>query len=389
MKILYLSGAPRVSTHEKTTLPGPRSHILGVIKGFEQNGFIVDKYIVGDINLKVSTLKNIDKKMSNIFLVRFVADILRIYSSVKHNRLSYNKYVSTIDIVYERFGVFQSMGYLFKKRAKKLWILETNGIQFLEAKFDRNSIYLYETCKKLEIKAYRECDYLVCISNELKFMLISQLNIDSQKIIVIPNAVDSERFDNKNCLVIRKFKGFTIGFVGELANWSGIDLLLKAVKLVVDDGFDVHLSIIGDGIMKDSYISLINDLGLGDRVDLLGRIDWNEIPKYINGFDFAFSGQLKLKGGKMYLSPLKLYEYISMGKPIIAANFEDSSSLIKHMETGVLFKSGDLESLVDSIRIAYSDINYFKENALRCRDKLIEKHTWKARVSDLLTYLKM
>ena len=122
----------------------------------------------------------------------------------------------------------------------------------------------------------------------------------------------------------RLFTGFTIGFVGSLYSWAGLDLLLEAMSELQTAGYEVSLVVVGDGEMKSTWWQQALDLGLKDRVKFIGRVPWQEVPQYIAGCDLGYSGQIQLQMGKMYLSPMKLYEYMSMGKPVIASAFEDA-----------------------------------------------------------------
>ncbi|PWT93467.1 MAG: glycosyltransferase WbuB, partial [Acidobacteria bacterium] len=128
----YLSGAPRVSTIPQTELTGPRTHVLGVIHAFEQLGWDVKKFIVGDRVPKSWVTSGSEQFIAQSRSRALTADLLRLPMQSNFAREAWHALGNEVDWVYERFGVFQKMGSIFKKH-RKLWILETNGPAFIEA----------------------------------------------------------------------------------------------------------------------------------------------------------------------------------------------------------------------------------------------------------------
>jgi len=121
MKILYLSGAPRVSTKAISSCQGPRAHVLGVIGGFEQLGYPVDQLIIGDqvpermITSNFEPQKEVSKIKQTALLV--LSDIIRLFIRMliilkgKMTRAS-----NRPDLVYERYGLFMGLGNFLKSQ---------------------------------------------------------------------------------------------------------------------------------------------------------------------------------------------------------------------------------------------------------------------------------
>jgi glycosyltransferase involved in cell wall biosynthesis len=166
--------------------------------------------------------------------------------------------------VYERSAVLQAMGWIFKRDGGP-WILETNAPLFYEAKVDRNSIVLSGLARWLELRAYRECDVLVCVSEALKEILVREAGLQPEKVVVVPNGVDTIFFDPNRYTPMRMFEGFTIGFVGHLSAWQGLDLLLEALKDLRAEGIDASLVVVGDGPMRQAWEAQARRLGINYR----------------------------------------------------------------------------------------------------------------------------
>ncbi|AWW29057.1 glycosyltransferase WbuB [Echinicola strongylocentroti] len=385
MKLLYLSGAPRVSTQLKADAGGARAHILGVINGFRSLNWDVSEFIVGNRIMKSGHKTDFQKSLSKSYFKRLAADLIRITYGAYNNRISYKMH-HQVDCVYERLGAFQLMGMKFRKNGVP-WILETNSVLYEEAKNDRKSIILSGICKKMEAKAYHSCDYLVCVTDELKTMVLEHFDIDPGKILVVPNGVDTDRFDPESVSPIREHDDFTVGFVGSMIAWCGVDVLIRAVDILKEE-IPIKVTVVGDGLKKNEWENDCANAGLGDTITFVGRKPWNQIPSYIGGFDVCYSGQVATHSGKMYHSPLKIYEYLSMGKPVLAARFQDASKMIQDQQNGFCFKSGDVNDLVEKIRLAYELFKKGKFDPDLIREPVVQSHSWKSRIEFILKETK-
>ncbi len=379
MKLSYLSAAPRVSTKQYAELAGPRSHVLGVIQAFETLGWEVNPFIVGDQVPEQWIKKGSAEQLTKSIFHAAAADLVRISSNIINSHRAWRALGHQTDWVYERFSALQMLGWHFKKRGIP-WILETNAPLFYEAKVERQSIALTSLVKKREIWAYQHCDVLVCISQTLKEIIVQEIKISPDKILVMSNGVDTTFFDPAQHAPKRIFKEFTIGFVGLLMQWAGMEYLLYALAESKD--IDLRLVIVGDGPEKTHLEQLVTQLGLTETVYFTGRVAPAEVPAYIAGFDVCYSGQVPLRIGKMYLSPLKLYEYMAMGKPVLASAFDDARQLIEEGKNGFLFEPADKQSLKQALKkVAKS---HLAEMGTAARLLVEVDHSWVARVRTLI-----
>ena len=387
MKVLYLSCAPRVSTKAISSSHGPRAHVLGVMGAFEQLQFSVDKLIIGDIVPESMITANFEpQKEGSIikrtllliasdivrFLIRMVVILLGITTS-KRNRPG---------LVYERYGLFMGLGNFFKK-PEGIWILESNAVLSQESSGDRSTMFFNNLARRSEAKAYRKCDYLVVVTEELKQLIIKAFNIPPSKIIVVPNGVDSNRFNPEIKEVIRpQTTSFVLGFVGSLMPWQHLQLPIRVVTKLRNEGLDIGMTIVGDGAERVDLKSLVLKLEAEDYITFTGSVDWQDVPSYINGFDACYSGPLTLTSGKMYLSPLKLYEYLAMDKLVVASNYPDAVNLLTEELASCLFLQNDEESLAELLRkLVRKDIS---ANFDLLGKKVREELSWTAKVRSLL-----
>jgi glycosyltransferase involved in cell wall biosynthesis len=292
-----------------------------------------------------------------------------------------------VDAVYERFALFQGLGRYFQQ-AGIPWILETNALLTKEAATDRNAVALKRIARDREQRAYERCDVLVAVSDVLKRDIVSEFQIDANKIVVVPNGVDLSVFDPESCEPVRYSDSFTIGFVGALALWQRLDVLLRSVAKVRARGADVAVTIVGDGPKRDAWQALAKELSLEHAAVFVGRVDPSEVPAYIAGFDLAYAGHSGTSES-VYFSPIKIYEYMAMGKPVVATRFDDAELLVEEGATGYRFESGDEEELANILEKAqHLGTEELLALGRRARAEVAKSHTWAHRVRELMDELR-
>jgi glycosyltransferase involved in cell wall biosynthesis len=382
-RLAYLSGAPRVSTHPEAEASGARSHVLGTLGAFEQLGWKVERFIVGDALPQSWTTSGSQRVASRTFTRRLGADAMRLVLRWVNSRRVRRAFRGRVDLIYERFGAFQALGSACRQGGTP-WVLETNGPLFYEAKVERKSLVLSALARRMERKAYRDCDLLVCISETLKGILVDSCGLPAEKVVVIPNGVDTAFFDPARYEPRRLFSGFTVGFVGNLYAWAGLNLHFEAVAELRQAGLEISTVVIGDGVMRERWENQVRSLGISDHVVFTGRLPQPSVPHYIAGFDVGYSGQVALQLGTMYGSPIKIYEYMSMAKPAIASAFWDAQRVIHDDIDGFLFAPNDKESLKATLHRAYNAQEGLARMGAAARAEVVAHHSWTARARSLL-----
>ncbi len=380
----FLTGAPRISTHPDAEMSGPRSRILGLMGGFTALNWQVEPFIVGDRVPKKWSAKGSGAAISKGFFRTLTVDFMRLILGVINSWRSWQQIGHRVNYVYEYAATLQCLGWIFQRHGIP-WILQTEALLFYEAKVDRQALVLDRLAQWIEIKAYKECDVLACVSETLKDILVSEFNIPADKIVLVPNGVDTDFINPQRHVPKRIFPGFTVGFVGSLYAWAGLDILFTAIHELRIEGWDISVVIVGDGLMKELWEKQIQQLELSNCVNFVGRVSWQQVPQYIAGFDIGYSGQIQPQIGKMYLSPMKLYEYMAMAKPVIASAFEDAQRLVCVGKTGFLFQPGNKEDLKLALIAAYRNRAKLSEMGIAARQEIETNHSWKVRVEKLVT----
>ena len=173
--------------------------------------------------------------------------------------------------------------------------------------------------------------------------------------------------------------GFYIGFVGYFAPWQGLEILIDAADLVKKRGYpDIKYLIVGDGGgLKKSLQTRVEKYNLKQEISFLGHIKHQDIVHYINAFDVAVAPFTGERNKLIGLSPLKLYEYLACGKPVIASRIEGVSEVVEEGGCGYLFDPEDATDLAEKIIQVYQERQYLTQLGTNGRKLIEEKYSWR------------
>ncbi len=202
----------------------------------------------------------------------------------------------------------------------------------------------------VRLSLLKKCDAFIATTEQIKRELID-CGVAEERIVLIPNGVDTERFtpstrDDKR--ILREKLGIRAGpaclFVGRLIRRKGIDVLLRAWKEVMRDITDATLFIVGGGEEKETLQRLSESLRISTGVSFLGHIGPAEVVEYYKISDlFAFPS----RGEGM---PNAILEAMSSGLPVIATAIGGIVDMITDGGNGRLVPADDHGALAASIK---------------------------------------
>ena len=169
----------------------------------------------------------------------------------------------------------------------------------------------------------------------------------SEKITVVPNGVDQEKYSRRELRTYvvngsRKTKdGIILGAVGRLTDEKNYPLLLAAVKQVIQSVPNTRLIIIGDGPLRTVLESKARELSISGSVDFLG--ERTDVPELLNVMDMFILASYSEGMANCLL------EAMAVGLPVIASDIKGNIEIVVDQKTGFLFQSGDQSALVDKI----------------------------------------
>lgn len=382
----YLSGAPRASNLNDAENLAVKNHIDGVIQGMKKNGLEIKECIIGNYLPKMFRTKGSEKLTNKSKLNRLVADLVRLFIRY-FSRIHASKKIENVDFVYEQMGVMQALGLPFKKKGIP-WVLETHALLSDEAFYESKTVFLYSLSKYLEKRVYQDCDAIVSISEALKQAIVNKYDIPKHKIYVMPNGIDLEHF-NPQLYQPRSNSKLVIGYIGALIKWQSLDLLFKAIKEIEDFEDLIRVEIVGDGPELENLQQLASNLEIRDVVNFNGQITTDLIPKYISQFDLGYcnpSHELK-ELDKAYNSPMKLYEYMAMSKPILSPLLPDLKNMKNYESYTYIIQQKGVLSITEAIQGALMNKQKLSQQGKLALQAIHDNHSWQDRVFGLKRHL--
>lgn len=253
----------------------------------------------------------------------------------------------------------------------------------------------YNLSEQLEIEAAKMSDHVFTITSALKEILIEE-GIEADKITVLPNAVDPDKFtimEKDESLEKRlDFKGkVVIGYIGSFVKYEGLDILLEACSLLYKKVGDIfRLLLVGDGDMMHALRDATRFLQLEDIVTFTGRVSHDEVNKYYSLIDIA---PLPRKGLRVceLVSPLKPFEAMASGKVLITSSVKALAEIIEEGKTGLVFEKDNAEQLAERLESVIVDEKLRKDIGKNARKWVVENHSWDLiakRVTDVYDKLR-
>lgn len=406
---------------EELTAGGSVTHTLGVIDGFKNRGtkviiascamptILQEKYSNDFIRLKVSRififlrwkLNYLRWRLESFFSTFFFARSLRLY--FKKN---------SFDLIYQRYSLLNATGVLLSVRYKIPLILEYNSSEVWQ--FDqlapKNWFKFNWLARLIEEINLEYAQTIVVVSQALKDDLVIK-GFDSAKILVNPNGVDANLYDPEKLIDKRNQirselsieDRFVFGFVGTFSFWHGIETIADMIPDVIKKIPRAHFLLIGDGILKPYIENEIKRTSSSSNVTLTGLVNAQIAREYLAACDaFLCPTQQMPDGTRFFGSPTKMFEYLSMGKPIIASNLEQITELMNpslinpqpgtklelENKLGILVDPKNLSGFIDAAIIlataSFTEIQMINKNS---RDKAILNYSWQKNVDSIILFL--
>jgi PEP-CTERM/exosortase A-associated glycosyltransferase len=238
----------------------------------------------------------------------------------------------------------------------------------------------YRLSRLLETLALRRVQHVTTICNGLRNEIAAR-GIAEQKITVIPNAVDVERFAYSpgSEPEARRELGLaqrpTIGFIGSFYAYEGLDDLLRAMKLLGSSGVDVQAVLVGGGPENANLRALAAELGIEHRVRFVGRVDHEQVQRYYRAIDVLVYPRKRTRLTEL-VTPLKPLEAMAQGNLVLASDVGGHRELIRDGDTGVLFAADDVASLARGVQGLLESRDGWNRIRERGREFVTRERNW-------------
>jgi len=312
------------------------------------------------------------------------------------------------NLIYHRYTGYTFFVTALAKKLNIPLILEFNSFDSWKLKYWERSgnilkkflqqFLLFKIVKAIENFNLDGSSFIVTVSNPLKYDLF-KMGIPENKIVVIPNGFDPEKFNpesitNSQCESLKKKIKISsdkviVGFSGTFGPWHGIPQLTKAIDKIIKShpSKSIHFLIIGDGgRLKTKMKKRLSNLG---DITYTGMVPYSEVQRYLAICDILVSPHCIPADGKEFFgSPTKIFEYMAMGKAIVASKLGQIGKILENNKTAVLVEPGNVEQLIEGILKLVDNKELRLKLGRKARSEVLKKYTWGRNVRKLLNIFK-
>jgi glycosyltransferase involved in cell wall biosynthesis len=292
-------------------------------------------------------------------------------------------------LVYQRYSVNAYAGLRIARRLGVPFVLEYNGSEIWKRRHWHRPLKYEALASRIELLNINAADLVVVVSRALRDELVSR-GASSNRILVNPNAADPDRYsptiDGAAVTARYRLEGKTvIGFIATFQPWHGAEVLAEAFVHLLRERpayrDSVRLLMMGTGPRLTPAKEIVSRAGLSDCVVFTDLISQEDGPQHLAACDILTSPHVPNPDGSPFFgSPTKLFEYMAMGKGIVASNLDQIGDVLRHGETAWLVPPADPHALAAGLARLVEDTVLQRALGEAARRDLLAHHTWRSHV---------
>jgi glycosyltransferase involved in cell wall biosynthesis len=302
-----------------------------------------------------------------------------------------------ISFVYQRYSLNNYAGLRLAHRLGVPFVLEYNGSEIWMSRHWGRPLKYEAIASRIELLNVNGADLVVVVSRAMRDELLAR-GVDGSRVLVNPNAVDPDRYSPAvDGSALRRRLGLdrrtVLGFISTFQPWHGAIVLARAFVALLNDHPEhrdtVRLLMIGSGAEADEAGRIISAGGCGEAAHFTGLVAQEDGPEHLAACDVLVSPHVpNADGSPFFGSPTKLFEYMAMGKGIVASNLDQIGEVLRHGETAWLVPPGNAAELSAGMDRLVRDAELRRSLGAAARLDVLANHTWRAHVCRTLEALE-
>jgi len=394
---------------------GSVGHIAGVVNGLQRLGHPVtfasaEPPVMIDNGVKLLAVRppkafGLPYELNNY---RFQEGFLRT--------LEADPALASANLIYQRLSAANYLGVVLSRRHRLPLVVEYNGSEVWVAKHWGRGMKFQKLAEMAEEAMLRHAHLVVTISEVLRDELIER-GVEPARIVCYPNCIDPavftpDRFSLAEIQALRARCGIppestVLAFIGTFGQWHGAEMLAQAIaRFYIEEphwltDHKVHFLLVGDGLKMPEVRRIIEKAGAGGVCTLTGLVPQEQAALHLAAADILVSPHVPNPDGTRFFgSPTKLFEYMAMGKGILAAKLDQIGEVLSpgldardlpaspphstQPEIAVLYEPGNLNGLMQGIRFLVERKDWRSHLGSNARQRALDKYTWQHHVQAIL-----
>jgi glycosyltransferase involved in cell wall biosynthesis len=355
-------------------------HVFEMCEAWNRHGHAVTLFVPNmkgepseKVGVHIVKMQTFGVKRS--FLLTLIYNVISIFYLLK-------QYSSErIDIVYTRQSMLEFMPLFFMKRLGVRYVAEVNGIDSEQKRLYGMAEWKIGLSEWLYGMCYGLADAIVTVTDEIREYLVGKYPEAREKTHVVSNGANVEisrpikKADACRELCFDSDKIYFV-FVGSLKKWHGVENAILSVERLIRQDDNVRLLVIGDGPERAHLRSIVARKGLERNVAFVGKVEYSRVPLYIGTATACLALFDRERNDRTGLSPLKIFEYMACGKPVVTTDVGNLRNIIGRHKCGLIVKPGDIDAMSQALMKLVSNPELSERLGDNGREAAVRHYSW-------------
>jgi glycosyltransferase involved in cell wall biosynthesis len=410
-RVLYL----RTNMSASVKAGGMVGHVAGVVNELTRRGYPVDFLSTDGPLMANPSVQFYPVQPLTTYGLPYETNLFRFQHRFLHQARVMTS-AANYSFIYQRMSVANFAGVVLSREQRVPLVLEYNGSEAWVSTNWGTRFHYQDLVVSAEQTNLKHAHVIVTVSEVLRNELIER-GVEAHRIAVHPNCIDPNvfdptRFSRKHVLALRARLGISadavvVGFVGTFGQWHGVDVLARAIRQLVLENVSIlhkhraHFLLVGDGLLLPVVKEILAHESCKPFYTITGLVPQDEAPLYMATMDLVLSPHVgNPDGSRFFGSPTKLFEYMAMGKPIVASDLEQIGKVLHRSlrtetlparppnatdkQLAVLARPGQLDQLIDGIRFLLESPQWRAVLGQNARREALTQYTWDLHVDAIL-----
>jgi len=375
MKLYYIANA---------RMPNKKAYAIQIAKMCEA---FVDEGV--DLELIVPNFKSVTESITKYYELRSTVRLIRLPAVDLYLFGKWGYFLSGLS-----FMVSYSL-YLLVRRLQGnrgvVYTIDMDTFSFMASVFLGMPCFLEthggKAMTRMNTVFFKRVNGIIVINSIIKKQIAETIDFPEQKILVWPNGVDLDLFrdiakeEARKKISLPKERKIVM-YCGRFYRWKGLEVLVDAATKLSSDIF-VYLV----GGTKEDLVAMIKEKELPKNLVFPGEKSYNEIPVWLSAADALFVLGTKYDTQSYYYtSPMKIFEYLAMKRPVIASETPALKEVVSSREV-VFYEPDNAEDLAIKINSVVHNLDSVNERVVAAWARSND-FTWHKRAKDILEFIK-
>lgn len=321
------------------------------------------------------------------FIPGFIYEVMELsYAVYAYMKLSRAVKEHKPDCLYERYNLYTPAGVWIKRRFKLPMLLEVNAPIFQE-RSKYGGISIPWLARWSERYTWNGADVVLPVTQVLAGY-VREAGVPDDRIVVIPNGIDPIKFEKVPDSELAKQRlglagCLVLGFTGFVREWHGLERVVDLLKEPAQ-GQLRHLLLVGDGPARLAIEKRATQLGVTDKLTITGIVSREQVADYVAAFDVALQPDVVA-----YASPLKLFEYMVLGRAVVAPDTANIREVLQNNVNAVLFDPDQPRTMCEVVELVCRDESLRSRISNAARETIFTKgFTWENNAKRVIAQFK-